>query len=217
VFTCTYFLIDILSVNLINPVISGLQKYNIFHKKKEYCAEFIQVNLNCFIFIPSFVRNFFNIMDKDRSLLLRAIQIASEGIGIGGGPFGAVIAKEGDILSEAVNRVVLNYDPTAHAEVIAIREAAAILKSHDLRDCIIYCSCEPCPMCLGAIYWAGITKVVYACDRNDAADGGFSDKNIYDEIMLHPAERKIQYVRLGSTGGEEVFRKWKCYDKKVSY
>jgi guanine deaminase len=218
VFTCTYFLIDILSVNLINPVISGLQKYNIFHKKKEYWTEFIHVNLNCLIFIPCFViKKSRNIMDNDSSLLLRAIQIAIEGIEKGGGPFGAVIAKDGKILSEAVNRVVLNSDPTAHAEVSAIREAAAVLKSHDLKDCTLYCSCEPCPMCLGAIYWSGITKVVYSCDRIDAAAAGFSDKDIYDEIMIEPDERRIRFVKLDITGGEEVFRKWENHDGKIPY
>lgn len=216
-FTCSYFLIDILSFNLINPVISGLQKYNIFHKKKEYCTEFIYVNLNCLIFIPCFVRKIFIMMDKERSLLLRAIRLAVDGIGKGGGPFGAVIARDGKVLSEAINRVVLNSDPTAHAEVSAIREAAAVLKSHDLKGCTIYCSCEPCPMCLGAIYWAGISRVVYSCDRKDAAGAGFSDKDIYDEIMLKTEERKIRFVRLDSTGGEEVFRRWESYDEKIPY
>ena len=211
------FLIDILSFKLLNPLISGLQKYNIFHKKKEYCAEFIQVNLNCLIFIPCFDTNLKNIMDNDRSLLLRAVQIAEEGISKGGGPFGAVIAREGKIISEAVNRVVLNSDPTAHAEVIAIREAASVLKSHDLSECILYCSCEPCPMCFGAIYWAGIPKVVYSSDRNHAAGAGFSDRDIYDEISLTPDKRKIKFVKLDNTGGENVFNKWENNDKKVRY
>jgi tRNA(Arg) A34 adenosine deaminase TadA len=156
-------------------------------------------------------------MDYDSSLLERAIQIASEGIKNGGGPFGAVIAKDGKVLSEAGNRVVLNSDPTAHAEVIAIREAASALKSHDLNGCTIYCSCEPCPMCLGAIYWAGITSVVYACDRNDAAAAGFSDREIYDEIRLTPGERKIQFRKLNLEGGQEVFRKWMSHEGKIRY
>jgi guanine deaminase len=156
-------------------------------------------------------------MDNDRSLLLRAVQLAAEGISNGGGPFGAVIAREGKILSEAVNRVVLNSDPTAHAEIIAIREAASLLNSHDLKDCTLYCSCEPCPMCFGAIYWAGLKKVVYACDRNDAAAAGFSDKEIYDEILLTPDKRKLRFISLENTGGEEVFRKWVSHEKKIPY
>jgi len=116
-----------------------------------------------------------------------------------------------------VNRVVQNSDPTAHAEVTAIREAASKLKSHDLKDCILYCSCEPCPMCLGAIYWAGIRKVVYACDRNDAANAGFSDRDIYDEIIKKPPDRQIRFLRLENTGGNEVFKKWERYDNRISY
>jgi len=156
-------------------------------------------------------------MNNDRALLLRAVQIAEEGISRGGGPFGAVIAREGKIIAEAVNRVVLNSDPTAHAEVIAIREAASVLKSHNLSDCTLYCSCEPCPMCFGAIYWSGIKKVVYSSDRNQAADAGFSDRDIYDEILLTPDKRKIRFVKLENTGGENVFRKWENYDNKVRY
>ena len=156
-------------------------------------------------------------MDNDRSLLLRAVQIAGEGISSGGGPFGAVLAKGGKVISEAVNRVVLNSDPTAHAEVIAIREAALALKTHDLSDCTLYCSCEPCPMCLGAIYWAGISKVIYSTDRNHAAEAGFSDRDIYDEISLLPGERKIKFVKLDNTGGEDVFRKWENHGNKVRY
>lgn len=154
---------------------------------------------------------------EDKLLLLRAIKIAGEGIENGGGPFGAVVAKRGEIIAEAVNSVVLDTDPTAHAEVAAIRKAAAILRSHDLDGCTIYCSCEPCPMCLGAIYWAGIRRVIYACDRHDAADAGFSDKDIYDEILLDPSERRIKFIRLEQPEGEEVFKEWKRNEKKIPY
>jgi len=154
---------------------------------------------------------------EDKLLLLRAIKIAGEGIENGGGPFGAVVAKRGEIIAEAVNSVVLDTDPTAHAEVAAIRKAAEILRSHDLDGCTIYCSCEPCPMCLGAIYWAGIRRVIYACDRHDAADAGFSDKDIYDEILLDPSERRIKFIRLEQPEGEEVFKEWKRNEKKIPY
>jgi guanine deaminase len=100
--------------------------------------------------------------------------------------------------------VVLTNDPTAHAEILAIRQAASFLKSYDLGECTLYSSCEPCPMCLGAIYWAGIKKVVYACDRVDAELAGFSDKLIYEEIMLDPANRKISFIRLTDAGGKET-------------
>jgi guanine deaminase len=156
-------------------------------------------------------------MDDDRSFLLRAIEIAGNSIDTGGGPFGAVIAENGKIISEACNRVVLTHDPTAHAEVLAIREAALLLKSHDLGNCTLYTSCEPCPMCLGAIYWAGIKKVVYACDRAEAEKAGFSDKLIYEEIMLDPGKRKISFLRMTDTGGREVFRKWDEYESRIPY
>jgi len=156
-------------------------------------------------------------MDNDRKFLLRAIEIASDGIENGGGPFGAVITRDNKILSEAFNRVVLTHDPTAHAEVMAIRDAAAQLGSHELNECTLYTSCEPCPMCLGAIYWSGITKVVYACDRADAEEAGFSDKLIYDEIVLDPSSRKISFTRITDAGGEEVFRKWNKLENKITY
>ncbi|MCX6255162.1 MAG: nucleoside deaminase [Bacteroidia bacterium] len=154
---------------------------------------------------------------NDKLFLLRAIEIARNGIQNGGGPFGAVVSKGDKIISEAYNKVVLVNDPTAHAEILAIRQAAAIFISHDLGDCTLYSSCEPCPMCLGAIYWAGIKKVVYACDRNDAAGAGFNDNLIYEEIMLDPADRKIKFLRLTVTGGKEVFRKWDELENKIPY
>jgi guanine deaminase len=156
-------------------------------------------------------------MGNDKSLLLRAVEIAGDGILNGAGPFGAVVSKDGKIISEATNRVVLNSDPTAHAEILAIRAAALLLKTHDLGDCILYTSCEPCPMCFGAIYWAGIKKVVYACDRTDAENAGFSDKLIYEEIMLKPEDRKISFLRQAESGGKEVFRKWEELENKIPY
>jgi Cytosine/adenosine deaminases len=156
-------------------------------------------------------------MEKDRIFLTKAIEIASNGISEGGGPFGSVIVKDGIIISEAFNRVVLNNDPTAHAEILAIRQASSVLRSHDLDGCALYSSCEPCPMCLGAIYWSGIKKVVYSCDRTDAENAGFSDKLIYNEIKLDPSKRKISFIRLTDSGGEEVFRKWDEMENKVTY
>jgi len=156
-------------------------------------------------------------MDNDKFFLLRAIEIASQGISEGGGPFGAVIVKDDKIISEAGNKVVLNNDPTAHAEILAIRQASLILKSFELKDCTLYTSCEPCPMCLGAIYWSGISKVVYSCDRTDAERAGFSDKLIYNEIMLNPSERKIAFIRLTDCGGKKIFREWDELENKISY
>jgi len=156
-------------------------------------------------------------MKDDVSFLQHALKIAEKGIDKGHGPFGAVITKNGRIVSEATNEVVISNDPTAHAEVLAIRRASAFLKTHDLTDCVLYTSCEPCPMCLGAIYWSGISKVVYASDRNDAERSGFSDKLIYDEIILDPGERKISFLRIPDAGGEKVFKKWDDFENKVPY
>jgi guanine deaminase len=155
--------------------------------------------------------------EDERALLMHAIRLAESGISDGGGPFGAVITKSGEIISEAYNMVVLSGDPTAHAEIIAIRKAAVALGSYDLSGCVIYSSCEPCPMCLGAIYWSGIKRVVYASDSSQAASYGFSDSLIYDEINKDPDERKIDFIQIEDTGAEEVFRKWDKYEKKVRY
>ena len=156
-------------------------------------------------------------MENDKLFLRRAIEIAVNGIQNGGGPFGAVMVLDNKIISEASNRVVLNYDPTAHAEILAIRQASSVLKSHELNECTLYTSCEPCPMCLGAIYWSGIKKVVYSCDRTDAERSGFSDKLIYDEIVLEPSKRKVSFIRLTDLDGKEVFRKWDELENKATY
>jgi len=156
-------------------------------------------------------------MENDKLFLLRAINIAAAGIKNGGGPFGAVITMEGKIISEAINNVVLTNDPTAHAEILAIRKAASVLKSHDLNKCTLYTSCEPCPMCLGAIYWAGIKKVVYACDRIDAERAGFSDNFIYEEISLDPSSRRVTFLQMTDAGGKEVFKKWDESETKIPY
>lgn len=156
-------------------------------------------------------------MDDDIKLALRAIEIAKENIEHGCGPFGAIITKDGTILAEAVNRVTLDHDPTAHAEILAIRKAAKTIKSHNLHGCTLYCSCEPCPMCLGAIYWAGISRVIYICDRHDAAKAGFSDKNIYDEIILDAQNRTIVFKQITNLDGEEVFRIWEKNESKIPY
>jgi guanine deaminase len=113
--------------------------------------------------------------------------------------------------------VVLNNDPTAHAEILAIRQAASVLQNHDLKECTLYTSCEPCPMCLGAIYWSGIQKVVYSSDRTDAEAAGFSDMLIYNEILLDPLQRIISFIRFNETGSSEVFRKWDELENKITY
>jgi tRNA(Arg) A34 adenosine deaminase TadA len=156
-------------------------------------------------------------MHDDRFFLNRAIEVAKESIERGGGPFGALIAINDLIVAEAGNTVVLSNDPTAHAEITAIRHASQELKTFNLGECTLYSSCEPCPMCLGAIYWAGIKKVVYSSDRHGAAKAGFNDRFIYDEILLDPSGRKIVFLQLNDQGSEEVFRKWEQSENKIPY
>jgi guanine deaminase len=156
-------------------------------------------------------------MNDDKTLLHKAVDLAKDGIRLGNGPFGALIVRGDNIIAEASNQVVMSHDPTAHAEVLAIRKAAEILKTHDLSDCTIYTSCEPCPMCLGAIYWSGIKRVVYAAGRGDAELAGFSDKLIYDEISLDPASRKISFIHIDEEEGREVFRLWNDFEYKIRY
>ncbi|WP_345103688.1 nucleoside deaminase [Mucilaginibacter panaciglaebae] len=134
-----------------------------------------------------------------------------------GGPFGAVIVKDGEVIAGSANMVVPNNDPTAHAEVSAIRLACQKLNTFNLTGCEIYTSCEPCPMCLGAIYWARIDKIYYANTKADAANIGFDDKFIYDELDLHMEERKLPVVQLMRNEALNAFRLWVQNEKKTEY
>jgi len=154
---------------------------------------------------------------EDRRYLEMAIEIARENIDSGGGPFGSVVVRNGEVIAGSGNRVVPDSDPTAHAEVSAIRKASARLGTFDLSDCTIYASCEPCPMCLGAIYWSGIRRVVYASDRYSAAAAGFSDEMIYREISLSNEEKSITMDCGLSMEGEKVFEKWDKFPGKTPY
>lgn len=154
---------------------------------------------------------------EERKYLKLAIDTAAENITKGGGPFGAVIVLDGRVLASAGNRVVPEHDPTAHAEVLAIRQAAEALGTHDLNDCVIYASCEPCPMCLGAIYWAGIRRIVYASDRYRAASAGFDDERIYAELALGTDKRSITMERAMEEEGNSVLKKWEEFPDKIQY
>ena len=155
-------------------------------------------------------------MEK-QEFMRRAIQLSLESVKHGGGPFGAVIVKEGKIIAEAANRVTLDNDPTAHAEVNAIRQAARSLGRFDLSGCDIYTSCEPCPMCRGAIYWAHLDHIYYGCNRRDAADAGFDDEFIYQELSLAPAERQKVMEVLLPDESLAAFRMWKEKKDKRRY
>ena len=146
-----------------------------------------------------------------------AIELANKSVAEGGGPFGAVVVRGGEIISACANRVTLDNDPTAHAEVTAIREACSKLGTFSLEGCEIYASCEPCPMCLGAIYWSGISRVYYAATRENAAQAGFDDSMIYDQIPLQPEQRLVPCLRLDSDAQQLPFDLWQQKNDKIEY
>jgi len=146
-----------------------------------------------------------------------AIRIAREGIQNGGGPFGAVIVKGGTIVGRGNNRVTAELDPTAHAEIVAIREACRRFGSFRLEGCEVFASCEPCPMCLGALYWARVERLFFAAWRADAAEAGFDDDFIYREIPLSPEGRRLATTRLLREEGLMAFADWRAKPDKVPY
>lgn len=150
-------------------------------------------------------------------LMRKAIELSLRNVAEGGGPFGAVIARNGEIVATGVNRVTSNCDPTAHAEVSAIRAAAKVLGTFDLSGCEIYTSCEPCPMCLGAIYWAHLDRMYYGNNQHDAAKIGFDDAFIYRELELPIADRRLKAEELLPEEAIQAFRAWKEKADKVKY
>ena len=154
----------------------------------------------------------------DNPFMARAIQLSLDNVLSGkGGPFGAVIVQNGKILAEGVNRVTAINDPTAHAEVVAIREACAKLRAFELTDCEIYTSCEPCPMCLGAIYWARLARVYYGNLASDASQIGFDDSFIYREIAQVLRKRSIPMVNMMRDQALAAFRAWQEKPNKIPY
>lgn len=149
--------------------------------------------------------------------LRRAVELAGVSAVSGGGPFGAVVVLAGETVGEGTNDVVTAHDPTAHAEVQAIRTACARVGSHDLPGAIVYASCEPCPMCLGAIYWARTAELFFAATRDEAARAGFSDALIYDEVGLSPAARSVPGRHVEVPGARDVFRTWAAQPDHTPY
>jgi len=147
----------------------------------------------------------------------QAVKLSLESVKNGGGPFGAVIVKDGEVVATGSNCVTLHNDPTAHAEVSAIRSAANKLGTFDLRGCRIYTSCEPCPMCLGAIYWARLDKIYYANTKTDAKDIGFDDSFLYEEMSLKPEERKLPSEQLLREEAIKAFEAWQVKEDKTEY
>ena len=157
-------------------------------------------------------------MNREEKFMLEAIALSHKGIQQNeGGPFGCVIVKDNVIVGRGNNQVTGTYDPTAHAEVVAIRDACKNLNTFQLDDCEIYTSCEPCPMCLGAIYWARPKKVYFANNRKDAADIGFDDSMIYDEITKPAEERIIPLEHYPTDGALQVFKNWAEKNDKKEY
>lgn len=134
-----------------------------------------------------------------------------------GGPFGAVIVRDGEVIAEGWNQVTSGNDPTAHAEIVAIRAACARLGTFELSDCEMFASCEPCPMCLGAIYWARLRRLYYANDRHEAAAIGFDDAFIYREVCVDPAARSIPTERLKTPDSDKPFAEWAAKPDKIAY
>ena len=155
-------------------------------------------------------------MTKDE-LMREALRLSEENVQNGGGPFGAVIARGGEIIATGVNRVTANCDPTAHAEVSAIRAAAQKLGTFNLSGCEIYSSCEPCPMCLGAIYWARLDRLFYGNTKADAARIGFDDAFIYKELALPLSERTLRAEQLLGKEALATFEAWEQKTDKTPY
>ena len=147
----------------------------------------------------------------------KAIELSIENVANGGGPFGAVIARNGEIIATGVNRVTANNDPTAHAEVSAIRAAAEKLGRFDLSDCEIFTSCEPCPMCLGAIYWARLNKIYFANNKTDAKNIVFDDSFIYDELALPRDQRHLSAEEMMRNEAIKAFEAWTKKTDKIEY
>jgi tRNA(Arg) A34 adenosine deaminase TadA len=156
-------------------------------------------------------------MDQNE-FIFKTIQLAIENVQSGrGGPFGALVVKDGQIIATGVNQVTSSLDPTAHAEVVAIRKACLVLKNFELTGCEIYCSCEPCPMCLGAIYWSRPAQVFFAASGQDAADAGFDDSLIREQICLPYQKQQLAISRLSHEKALAPFQAWQAKIDKVEY
>lgn len=149
--------------------------------------------------------------------LREAIALARASVSNGGGPFGALVVRDGEVLGRGQNRVVRDGDPTAHAEVVALREAAARLGTHDLAGCEVYASCEPCPMCLAAAWWARVERIHYACTHVDAAAAGFDDALLYEELAKPPSARRLVMRQALRDEGLAAFEDWAAKPDRVPY
>ena len=159
----------------------------------------------------------FDYSAEDAKFMQMAIDLSVENIDSGGGPFGAVIVRDGEVIATGANRVVPNADPTAHAEVMAIRSACAKLGTFQLSDCTVYSSCEPCPMCLSALYWAGVKRICYGNTKTDAKAIDFDDSFIYDQLRLDYDRRSIRCEHFMRNEAMAAFRKWNDKEDRIEY
>ncbi|MEW6647237.1 MAG: nucleoside deaminase [Pseudomonadota bacterium] len=156
-------------------------------------------------------------MEQQQHCMREALALAAQSVRDGGGPFGAVVVRDGMIIGRGSNRVTPDNDPTAHAEVVAIRAACRTLNSFSLEGCELYVNCEPCPMCLAAAYWARLERIYYAATRDDAAAGGFDDALIYQEVCLLPEQRRLPLLRLLPEEAGDAFAAWAAKADRVDY
>ncbi len=156
-------------------------------------------------------------MADHHTFMAQAINLSEQSLAHDGGPFGAIIVKDGKVIATGSNRVTLDNDPTAHAEVVAIREACQTLGDFSLEGCTIYVNCEPCPMCLAALYWAGVKEIYFAADRKDAAGIGFADDHIYKEIAKEPEDRTIAMRQMMRDEALYGFKLWDEMEDKIPY
>ena len=154
---------------------------------------------------------------QDHDFLQQAINLARESVEAGGGPFGAVVVKNGSVIGLGNNRVTLENDPTSHAEIVAIRNACRHLDDFKLEDCVLYTSCEPCPMCLAATYWARVARVVFAATKEDAAAVGFDDGFLYRQFSLSPGERSLPMSHALRSQAQDVLQYWQMKEDKIMY
>jgi len=167
--------------------------------------------------MPLYFKKKYEMQNNDMFFLQRAVKISAQNVSKGGGPFGAVIVENNKILAEAGNNVTNSNDPTAHAEIEAIRLACNIKKTFLLDTCTIYSSCEPCPMCLSAIYWSKISRIVFAASRHDAAQAGFTDAFLYNEIQLPISKRAILTSQITIPETTKIFKNWTDSLDKITY
>jgi tRNA(Arg) A34 adenosine deaminase TadA len=151
------------------------------------------------------------------ALMKEIIALTDKGINKGCGPFGALITHKGKIIAKANNTVTLDNDPTCHAEINAIRQAAKYLGTYDLTGCELYTTSEPCPMCFGAIYWANIEKIYYGTSKKDAAEAGFRDQFIHKEMDLQPGDRQKSFIQIFEKEAKKLFDKWNRLENKIAY